>query len=238
MPSLSDLKVKLYADGAEKEGMLALYREKVVKGFTTNPSLMNKAGIKDYRGFAKDIVTHITDMSISFEVFSDDITEMERQASEIKTWGKNVYVKIPITNTKGESCLPLVKKLTNEGVNLNVTALMTIAQVKGTVEALKGGAPAIVSVFAGRIADTGVDPIPFVTECAAVCASQPQAELLWASTREVINIWQADAAGCKIITVPHDILKKIKGIGTDLTALSLDTVKQFLKDTTAAGFKL
>ena len=156
MPSLSDLKVKLYADGAEKEGMLALYREKVVKGFTTNPSLMNKAGIKDYRAFAKDIASHITDMSISFEVFSDDIAEMERQASEIKTWGKNVYVKIPITNTKSESCLPLVKKLTNEGVNLNVTALMTIEQVKGTVEALKGGAPAIVSVFAGRIADTGV----------------------------------------------------------------------------------
>ncbi len=238
MPSLSDLKVKLYADGAEKEGMLALYREKVVKGFTTNPSLMNKAGIKDYRAFAKDIASHITDLSISFEVFSDDIAEMERQASEIKTWGKNVYVKIPITNTKQESCLPLVKKLTNQGVNLNVTALMTLEQVKGTCDALKGGAPAIVSVFAGRIADTGVDPIPFVKDCAGVCAALPQAELLWASTREVINIWQADAAGCKIITVPHDILRKLKGIGTNLTELSLDTVKQFLKDTTAAGFKL
>ena len=238
MPSLSDLKVKLYADGAEKEGMLALYREKIVKGFTTNPSLMNKAGIKDYRAFAKDIASTITDMSISFEVFSDDIAEMERQASEIKTWGKNVYVKIPITNTKQESCLPLVKKLTNQGVNLNVTALMTLEQVKGTCDALKGGAPAIVSVFAGRIADTGVDPIPFVKDCAGICAALPQAELLWASTREVINIWQADAAGCKIITVPHDILRKLKGVGTNLTELSLDTVKQFLKDTTAAGFKL
>lgn len=238
MPSLSDLKVKLYADGAEKEGMLNLYREKIVKGFTTNPSLMKKAGISDYRAFAKDILTSITDMSISFEVFSDDIPEMERQAGEIKTWGKNVYVKIPITNTKGESCLPLVKKLTNQGVQLNVTALMTVEQVQGTVAALKGGAPSIVSVFAGRVADTGRDPIPLMTICADICAAEPKAELLWASTRELVNIFQAEHCGCKIITVPHDILKKLSGVNRDLTDLSLDTVKQFYKDATAAGFKL
>lgn len=238
VPALSDLKVKLYADGAEKEGMLNLYRENVVKGFTTNPSLMAKVGIKDYRAFAKDIVSTIKDRSISFEVFSDDLNEMERQAGEIKTWGENVYVKIPITNTKGECCLGLVRKLTDQGVNLNVTALMTIEQVQGTVKALKGGAPSIVSVFAGRIADTGRCPMPLMCIAADVCSAEPKAELLWASTREVLNIFQADMAGCKIVTVPHDILKKLSGIGRDLNALSLDTVKTFYKDSTTAGFKL
>ncbi|HLX61833.1 MAG TPA: transaldolase [Planctomycetota bacterium] len=237
MPSLSELKVKLYADGADKEGILGLYRDKVVKGFTTNPSLMNKAGVKDYRAFAKEILGLITDMSISFEVFTDDIADMERQANEITTWGKNVYVKIPITNTKGESCLPLVKKLTPR-VQLNVTALMTTEQVEGTCAALKGGKSSIVSVFAGRIADTGRDPQPLMKKCAEICASVPSAELLWASTREVLNIFQSDACGCKIITVPHDILKKLKGLGMDLNELSLDTVKQFYKDATSAGFKL
>ena len=238
MPAISDLKVKLYADGAEKEGMLNLYREKVVKGFTTNPSLMAKVGIKDYRAFAKDILASITDMSISFEVFSDELPEMERQAGELKTWGKNVYVKIPITNTKGESCLGLVKKLTQQGVQLNVTALMNIEQVQGTVAALKGGAPSIVSVFAGRVADTGRDPMPLMSICADICSVEPKAELLWASTREVLNIFQAEHCGCKIITVPHDILKKLSGLGRELNALSLDTVKMFYKDATTAGFKL
>lgn len=238
MPAISDLKVKLYADGAEKEGMLNLYREKVVKGFTTNPSLMAKVGIKDYRAFAKDILASIADMSISFEVFSDELPEMERQAGEIKTWGKNVYVKIPITNTKGESCLGLVKKLTQQGVQLNVTALMTVEQVQGTVAAVKGGAPSIVSVFAGRIADTGRDPMPTMSICADICSAEPKAELLWASTREVLNIFQAEHCGCKIITVPHDILKKLPGLNRELNALSLDTVKTFYKDATSAGFKL
>jgi transaldolase len=238
MPSLKDLKVKIYADGADKEGMLALYKNEHVKGFTTNPTLMAKAGVRDYRAFAKDILTVISDRSISFEVFSDDIKDMERQAAEIKTWGKNVFVKIPITNSKGESCLPLVKKLTGQGVQLNVTALMTTDQVDATVKALTGGAQAIVSVFAGRVADSGRDPIPLMKEAAGICSKQANCELLWASTRELYNIYQADQVGCKIITVPHDVLKKLSGVGRDLNELSLDTVKTFLKDSTAAGFKL
>jgi transaldolase len=235
---LKDLKVKIYADGADKAGMVALYKNELVKGFTTNPSLMAKAGISDYRGFAKDILTVITDRSISFEVFSDELDEMERQASEIKTWGKNVYVKIPITNSKSVSCLPLVKKLTKQGVNLNITALTTLDQVAAVGDAISGGSPAIVSVFAGRIADTGVDPIPFVNKCAEICNKLPNSELLWASTRELINIYQADECGCKIITVPHDIFKKFNMVGLDLTQLSLDTVKGFVADTIKAGFKL
>ncbi len=237
-PSLKDLKVKIYADGADKEGILALYKNPVITGFTTNPTLMAKAGIRDYRAFAKEILSTIKDRPISFEVFSDDLSEMERQADDIKTWGKNVYVKIPITNSKAESCLPLVKKLTNKGVQLNVTALMTPDQVDGTCKALKGGAASIVSVFAGRVADSGRDPVPLMKECAGICKNVSTAELLWASTREVYNIWQADAVGCQIITVPHDVLKKLSGIGKDLLDLSLDTVKIFVKDSTAAGFKL
>ncbi|HYG75601.1 MAG TPA: transaldolase [Planctomycetota bacterium] len=238
MPSLKDLKVKIYADGADREGILSLYKNEHVKGFTTNPTLMAKAGVKDYRAFAKDILTVITDRSISFEVFTDDINDMERQAGEIKTWGKNVYVKIPVTNTKGESCLPLVRKLTNAGVQLNVTAITTVQQVEAIVDALAGGAPSIVSVFAGRIADTGRDPIPVMKKCAELCKKAPKAELLWASTRELINIFQADECGCKIITVPHDIFKKFPMVDQDLNALSLDTVKQFYTDATKAGFKL
>jgi len=237
-PSLTELKVHIYADGADKDGMLALYKNEHIKGFTTNPTLMNKAGVKDYRAFAKDILSVITDRSISFEVFTDDVAEMERQALEIKTWGKNVYVKIPITNTKSESCLPLVKKLSSQGVQLNVTAMLTVEQCEGACNAVKGGAPAIISVFAGRIADTGRDPIPLMKKCAAICRKVPTAALLWASTRELVNIFQADAVGCKIVTVPHDILKKLPGVGRDLTDLSLDTVKQFYKDATAAGYKL
>lgn len=238
MPSLKELKIKIYADGADKEGMLALYKNELVKGFTTNPSLMAKAGIKDYPAFAKEIAAAMPDRPLSFEVFTDDIADMERQAGIIKTWGKNVYVKIPITNTKAESCLPLVKKLSHDGVQLNVTALMTTEQVEGTVNALAGGAPSIVSVFAGRIADSGRDPMPLMKRCAELCKKEPKAELLWASTRELINIYQAEECGCKIITVPHDIFKKFGGVGQDLNALSLDTVKQFYNDATKAGFKL
>ena len=237
-PSLQDLKVKIYADGADKEGMLALYKNEHVKGFTTNPTLMNKAGIKDYRAFAKDLLAVITDRSVSFEVFTDDLNDMERQALEIKTWGRNVFVKIPITNTQGESCLPLVKKLSSAGVQVNVTAMLTVEQVQGACEALKGGAPSIASVFAGRIADTGRDPMPLMKACLKSCKKVPTVELLWASCRELLNIFQADAAGCAIITVPHDILKKLSGVGKGLDDVSLDTVRMFYKDATAAGYKL
>lgn len=238
MITVSDLKVKLYADGADKDGMLALYANPLIKGFTTNPTLMNKAGVKDYRAFAKDILSVIKDRPISFEVFSDEVSEMERQASEIKTWGKNVYVKIPVQNSKAESCVPLVKKLTHEGVQLNVTAIMYPKQVEEVCGALAGGAASVVSVFAGRVADSGRNPVPLMKECASICKAVPTAELLWASTREVYNIFEAEECGCKIITVPHDILKKLSGIGKDLQELSVDTVKQFLKDSGAAGFKL
>jgi transaldolase len=237
--SLNDLKVQIYADGADKAGILDLYAKPYIKGLTTNPSLMKKAGIKDYEAFAKDILQSVTAKPISLEVFSDDISEMRRQAAKIKSWGSNVYVKIPITNSKGESCLPLIKDLGKEGVKLNVTALMTLKQVAGVADALNPAVPSVVSVFAGRVADTGVDPMPLMRACGALLTGHEKAELLWASTREVLNIFQADECGCAIITVPHDILAKAaKMIGMDLTELSLDTVKMFLKDSTDAGFKL
>jgi transaldolase len=238
IPTLKDLKIKIYADGADKTGMLELYKNEYIKGFTTNPTLMAKAEVKDYRAFAKELLSVITDRSISFEVFTDDIAEMERQAMEIKTWGKNVYVKIPITNTKGESCLPLVKKLSSAGVQLNVTAMLTVKQAKGACQALAGGPPSIVSVFAGRIADTGRDPMPLMRSCRNACQKVPTAELLWASCRELLNIFQAEAAGCAIITVPHDVLKKLPSIGKDLDEVSLDTVRTFYKDATSAGYEL
>jgi transaldolase len=239
MASLSSLKVQLYADGADKAGILELYAKPHIKGLTTNPTLMKKAGITDYEAFARDILQTVTAKPISLEVFSDDVAEMKRQAGKIKTWGSNVYVKIPITNSKGQSCLPLIKELGQEGVKLNVTALLTLSQVRGVAEALNPAVPSVVSVFAGRIADTGVDPMPIMRACVPLLEGQPKAELLWASTREVINIFQADECGCQIITVPHDILgKAAKMVGQDLTALSLDTVKMFLADSTAAGFKL
>ncbi len=238
MSALQALKIKIFADGADRDGMLALYKNPLVKGFTTNPTLMNKAGIKDYRAFAKDVLQAITDRPISFEVFTDDIADMERQALEIKSWAPNVYVKIPITNTKGASCVPLVRTLSHAGVQLNVTAILTIEQVEAVVDALRGGAPSIVSVFAGRIADTGRDPAPLMKQCAKICEREPAAELLWASVRELINIFQAEECGCKVVTVPHDIFKKFPLVGMDLGALSLDTVKQFYSDATKAGFKL
>jgi transaldolase len=239
MKSLNDLKIQIYADGADKAGILELYAKPYIKGLTTNPTLMKKAGIKDYEAFARDILKTVTAKPISLEVFTDDIADMKRQALKITAWAPNVYTKIPITNSKGESCLPLVHELGKEGVKLNVTALLTLKQVHGVAEALNPAVPSVVSVFAGRIADTGVDPMPIMRASGALLEGQPKAELLWASVREVLNLFQAEESGCKIVTVPHDILgKAAKMLGMDLTALSLDTVKMFLKDSTDAGFKL
>ena len=239
MKSLADLKIQLYADGADKAGILDLYAKPYIKGLTTNPSLMKKAGIKDYEAFAKDILQSVTAKPISLEVFTDDLVDMKRQALKISSWGKNVYTKIPITNSKGDSCLPLIKELGKEGVKLNVTAILTLAQVRGVAENLNPAVPSVVSVFAGRIADTGVDPVPLMRASGALLYNQPKAELLWASTREVLNILQAEECGCAIITVPHDILAKAaKMLGLDLAAVSLDTVKMFAKDAIDCGFKL
>ena len=239
MKSLSELKVQIYADGADKAGILDLYAQPYIKGLTTNPTLMNKAGIKDYEAFARDILLTVTDKPISLEVFTDDPSDMKRQALKIAGWGRNVYVKIPITNTAGRSCLPLVAELGKEGVKLNVTAILTLEQVAGVAASLNPAVASVVSVFAGRIADTGRDPQPIMRAAQALLVGQPKAELLWASVREVLNIVQADECGCAIVTVPHDILAKANKLcGMDLTALSLDTVKMFAKDAAAAGFKL
>jgi transaldolase len=237
--TLKDLQVKIFADGADKKGMLDLYANPLIKGLTTNPTLMRKAGLTDFEAFARDILTGITEKPLSLEVFSDEFPEMKRQGLKINGWGKNVYVKIPITNTRGESSLPLIKELANEGVKLNVTAILTLAQVEGVSAALNPKVPAVVSVFAGRIADTGVDPIAIMTESKTILKDLPHAELLWASVREVLNIFQANDCGSHIVTVPHDILgKAIKMAGTDLKELSLDTVKMFANDAKAAGFSL
>jgi transaldolase len=238
MTRLEDLKVKIFADGAEKAGMLEMYAKPYIKGFTTNPTLMHKVGLTDYRAFARDIVEAIPDRPISFEVFSDEFGEMERQAREIATWGDNVYVKIPVTNTRREPAYDLVRRLANEGVKLNITAIMTIDQVRNVVDAVKDGAPSCVSVFAGRIADTGRDPVPIMSECVDILKAAPRSELIWASPRELLNIIQADAIGCHIITVTNDILKKLPLIGKDLADYSLDTVKMFYDDGRKAGFTL
>ena len=239
MAALADLKIKIFADGADKAGMLEMYRHPMIRGFTTNPTLMRKAGISDYEAFARDILGAIPDRPISFEVFSDEFEEMRRQALKIAAWGNNVNVKIPITNTRGQSALPLVQDLAHAGVKLNVTAILTVEQVRGTAAALAGGAPSIVSVFAGRVADAGVDPIPHMAACLKlVRAAGPGVELLWASPRELLNIVQADALGCHIITVTNDLLKKLGLIGKDLTQYSLDTVKMFREDAVKAGFAL
>lgn len=239
MNSLSQLKVKIFADGADKKGMLDLYANPVIKGLTTNPTLMRKVGITDYEAYAKEVLQTIKDKPISFEVFSDEFPEMKRQALKLASWGKNVYAKIPITNTRSESSLPLIKELGKEGVQLNITAILTLDQVRGVAEALNPDVASVVSVFAGRIADTGVDPEPMMLECGGILKNQPKAQLLWASVREVLNIFQADRTGCAIVTIPHDVLgKALKMVGTDLAALSLDTVKMFAVDAQAAGFKL
>jgi transaldolase len=238
MKTVEELTVKIFADGAEKAGMLEMYAKPFIKGFTTNPTLMHKAGLTDYRAFARDILAAIPDRPISFEVFSDEFGDMERQAREIATWGDNVYVKIPVTNTRREPAYELVRRLANEGVKLNITAIMTIDQVRNVVDAVKDGAPSCVSVFAGRIADTGRDPVPIMSECVSILKAAPQAELIWASPRELLNIMQADAIGCHIITVTNDILKKLALVGKDLGDYSLDTVKMFFDDGRKAGFTL
>lgn len=239
MKSLTELTIQLYADGADKAGILDLYAKPYIKGLTTNPTLMKKAGIKDYEAFARDILQSVTAKPISLEVFSDEFPEMRRQALKIKSWGDNVYVKIPITNSRGESALPLVRELSQAGVKLNVTALLTLRQVAGVAAALNPALPSVVSIFAGRIADTGVDPMPLMRASRALLGDQPKAELLWASCREVLNIFQAQESGCDIVTVPHDILgKAAKMFGQDLTELSLDTVKMFARDAVDCGFRL
>ena len=236
---LENLPVKIFADGADLEGIIDLYRKPFIQGLTTNPTLMRKVGISDYEVFARSVLEHVTDKPISFEVFSDEFPEMRRQALKIRDWQNNVYVKIPITNTRGESALPLIADLVKEGVKVNVTAILTLKQVEGVAGALKKEIPSVVSVFAGRIADTGVDPLPVMKESLKAIESLPSAELLWASVREVLNIFQAAACGCHIVTVPHDILAKaIKLGGADLGELSLDTVRMFYQDAVAAGFRL
>jgi len=238
MNRLDKLKTKIFADGADMAGILELYRNPYIKGFTTNPTLMRQSGISDYEKFSKEVLEHITDRPISLEVFSDDFEEMERQARKISTWGKNVYVKIPITNTKHQSSLDLVKRLALEGIQLNVTALMTLEQVEATSVALENHAPSYISVFAGRIADTGRDPMPLMKRAVEIMLPHTKQELIWASPRELLNIFHADEIGCHVITVTHDILKKLALVGKDLDEYSLDTVKMFYSDAKKAGFNL
>jgi transaldolase len=238
MTSLSNLAVKIFADGADRSGMLELYKNPAIKGFTTNPTLMRNAGINDYEAFARNILNAIPDRPISLEVFSDDFAEMETQARRIASWGENVYVKVPVTNTQGESAIGLVRALARAGVKQNVTALMTLAQVRDVSAALGSGPAACISVFAGRIADTGRDPVPMMAAAVQLLAMYPQIELIWASPRELLNIIHADQVGCHIITVTHDLLKKLSLVGKDLNEYSLDTVKMFHNDATKAGFKL
>jgi transaldolase len=236
---LQRLGVKIFADGADRVGMVKLYENPLIAGMTTNPTLMRKAGISDYEVFARDILRVVTDKPISFEVFSDEPAEMQRQALRIASWGSNVYVKIPVTNTRGESMTSLVRRLAEEGIQLNVTAILTLEQVHLVAQALSESVPAVVSVFAGRIADTGRDPEPLMRASKCLLEKRPLAELLWASVREVLNIFQADRCDCDIVTVPHDILTKaLKMAGSDLASVSLDTVRMFASDAAAAGFTL
>jgi len=235
---LVDIPVKIFADEADLKGITELYRKPYIHGLTTNPTLMRKAGLSDYETFARAVLKEVKSKPISFEVFSDDFPEMRRQALKIHKWQDNVYVKVPITNTKGESSLDLIEQLAGDGVKVNVTAVLTCSQVEAVAAALDPSVPAVVSVFAGRIADTGVDPMPIMTESLQILRGLPKAELLWASVREVLNVFQAAACGCHIVTVPHDILTKLIELGgKDLDELSLDTVRMFYQDAHAAGFK-
>jgi transaldolase len=238
MKSIEQLRVQIFADGADKAGMIEMNGKAHIKGLTTNPTLMRKAGISDYRTFARDILEVIRHKPISFEVFSDDFDEMERQAMEIASWGANVYVKIPVTNTRSESSCALVHRLAARRVQLNVTALMTLQQVRDVVDALDEETPAYVSVFAGRIADTGRDPLPLMSAAVELLTLKPKAELIWASPRELLNIFHADQIGCHVITVTNDILRKLELVGRDLNDYSLDTVKMFRNDAVAADFRL
>jgi len=230
--------VKIFADGADLEAMLALASEPQIAGFTTNPTLMRKSGVSDYEGFARKLLEQITDRPISFEVFADEHREMVRQARLIASWGSNVYVKIPVTDTQGTSTAAIVRELSASGVHLNVTALMTMPQVEVVTPAVAGGPGAIISVFAGRVADTGRDPIPLMRAALETMAPHPELELLWASPREILNVRQADDIGVHIITVTHDLLKKLASFGKDLDAFSLETVRMFHNDAAAAGFFL
>jgi transaldolase len=236
--SVADLRVKIYADGADRAGILKHYANPQIAGFTTNPTLMRKAGISDYAAFARDILEDVRDRPISFEVFSDDFEEMYRQAKLIGAWADNVYVKIPITNTKGESAIPLLRRLAPEGVKMNVTALFTVDQVRAAAEALADAAPSNISVFAGRIADAGVDPLPIMRGALDIMRAYPQQELIWASPREVYNVIQANDVGCHIITATSDVLSKMPLIGKGLEEFSLETVKMFYDDASAAGYVL
>jgi transaldolase len=236
---LTTKRIKLFADGADLRSMLELNRRPEIAGLTTNPTLMRKAGVRDYRAFAREVLGEIRDKPISFEVVADDFAAMSRQAREIAGWGPNVYVKIPITNSKAEPSLPLVRELSHDGVKLNVTGVLTLEQVLGAAQALQGGEPAVLSVFAGRIADTGCDPVPIMQAALTICRSlDPRIELLWASPRELLNVVQAERVGCDIITVLPEILAKLPMLGQDLAALSLDTVRMFLRDAAAAGYEL
>ncbi len=238
MKQVKDLKIKIFSDGADKKDMLEMNNNMLIKGLTTNPSLMKKAGIKDYKVFAKDILATIKKKPISFEVFSDDFSEMEKQSMEIASWGENVYVKIPITNTKKESSVKLIKLLSEKKVKLNITAIMNLDQVKSVMSVLNHTVPSIISVFAGRVADTGRDPVPLMTQCLKETKNNQNAELLWASSRELLNIFQADEIGCHIITLTKDIIKKLEKVGYDLEEYSLDTVKDFYNDALNAKYKI
>jgi transaldolase len=238
MISLNGLTVKIFADGADKSDMLDMYARPYIKGLTTNPTLMRRAGISNYRAFARDILSQINDKPVCFEVLADDFDDMERQALEIAGWADNVYVKIPVTNTKRESCRPLVKRLADRQVKVNVTAIMTLTQIEAIITALNPATASYVSVFAGRIADTGTDPLPMMGKAVEMLKVNTNAELVWASSRETFNIFQADSIGCQVITVTNDILRKLSRIGCDLTEYSLDTVKMFHDDARSAGFSL
>jgi transaldolase len=237
-PSAENLKIKVFADGADLKNIRELAANPQIKGFTTNPTLMRAAGVEDYKSFAHDVLSIIGDRPVSFEVFADDFATMEAQAREIASWGDNVYVKIPVTNTKGDDSSSLQRRLVDQGVQINVTALMTLQQVERVVANIGGGPHAFISVFAGRIADTGRDPVPVMTEALATAADHTNLELIWASPREVLNIVQADAIGCHVITVTHDLLKKLPSLGRDLDDFSLATVQMFHGDAEAAGYSL
>jgi transaldolase len=238
LSDVKGLRVKLFADGADIAGIKEMAANPLIKGFTTNPTLMRKVGITDYKAFAGDVLKVISDRPVSFEVFADDFSEMEAQAMEIASWGKNVNVKIPVTNTKKEFCGPLVERLSKAGVVVNVTAIMTPEQVERVTERLHSSTPAIISVFAGRIADTGLDPLPVMQKALRIMNAKPKAELIWASPRELLNVFQADSIGCHIITATNDILKKLSLVGKDLDQYSLETVEMFYKDARAAGYTI
>jgi len=238
MNKLKNLDIKIFADGADLVSIEKLNMDQNISGFTTNPSLMKKAGVTDYKKFCQDVLKITKDKPVSFEIFSDDLDKMYDQANEIASWGKSIFVKIPITNSKGEKTSGLIKKLLENKVKCNVTAILTIQQVKEIYEISNFETEVIISIFAGRIADTGIDPIPMMTEAVNICKTKKNIEILWASTRELINIYQANQINCQIITVPHDILKKIPLIGKNLDDLSLETVQTFLNDATKAGFKI